>query len=237
MTRPLFRKTVILINFSAVAFHRTAFKDRIDSVKGALRTIDHLRQYRPKRADRSSRLFGGSHTPGFALSSLGFGSGSGATPFNEKSEFITGSSRNGTPETDDEGHADHEDNSGFWSKRKGKAKQRESRPSVPKVFIDETHSYPPKASPIDSGTASGSGTPHRPGTPIGRKSHDEDGAVLHAAKALKSAVLHDARNFRGDADENEGITGLGWNVGSAHEAKVILVYLSCLLTTISNYSP
>lgn len=206
---------------SAVAFHRTAFKDRIDSVKNALRTVDHLRDYRPKRGDRSSRLFGGSHAPAFSLSALGFGGGSGSTPYNEKSEFMAGSSRNGTPDAEDEGHADAEDNAGFWSKRKGKAKQRESRPSMPKLIVDDPHSYPPKASPIDSSTASGSGTPHRPGTPI-RKSHEEDhdGAVIHAAKALKSAVLHDARNFRGEADENEAITGLGWNVGSAHEAKV-----------------
>ena len=204
---------------SAFAFHRTAFKERIDSLKKTLRTIDHLREYSPRRPDRSSRLFVSSHSPAFAFPNLGFNSGSGATPYNEKSEFITGNSRIGTPETDDDGHADSEDNSGFWSKKKGKAKQRESKPTVSKLNVDETHSYPPKPSPIDSGTASGSGTPHRPGTPI-RKSHEEDGAVVQAAKVLKSAVLHDARNFRGDADENEAITGLGWNVGSSHEAKV-----------------
>ena len=65
---------------------------------------------------------------------------------------------------------------------------------------------------------------HRPGTPAsvngggGNAQGDDEAVVMQAAKVLKTALLHDARNLTGNVDEN--ITGLGWNVNSAHEAKV-----------------
>lgn len=198
----------------ALAFHQTAFKERIQSIKKNLKTIDHLRDYRPKNrhVDRSSKMFGSGHsTPALALSTLGFG---GATPQNEKSEFMAGHSRVGTPDTEDEGHAaDFEDNLFRW---KGKGKKGQSRPRISVMGAsseDQQHTYPPKPSPIE-----GTDSPRRPGTPIGRKSHDDEAAIVHAAKVLKTAVLHDARNLTGK--ENEDVTGLGWSVGSAHEAKV-----------------
>jgi hypothetical protein len=43
-------------------------------------------------------------------------------------------------------------------------------------------------------------------------------AIKQAAKVFKNAILHDARNIRG-ANDSE-MSGLAWNVNSAHEAKV-----------------
>lgn len=65
-------------------------------------------------------------------------------------------------------------------------------------------------------------TPPRPITPARRNSNSSDElAVVQAGKALKKAILHDARNMTGKADE-EGVGVLGWTVGSTQEAKVII---------------
>jgi len=45
-----------------------------------------------------------------------------------------------------------------------------------------------------------------------------EATVKHAAKVIKHAVLHDARNLSGRNGEDLG--SLSWNVNSAHEAKV-----------------
>lgn len=54
-------------------------------------------------------------------------------------------------------------------------------------------------------------------------SHEGGDTLLQAAKAIKSAVLHDARNIRG---ENEGLSSVMWNVNSTHEAKVRIILSS-----------
>lgn len=99
------------------------------------------------------------------------------------------------------------------------------------------HHYPPTL-PLQGkpGESSGSGTqtpassgrqtpvhlPHFDGQQ--RKSEDalrNDGRLLHTAgKALKSAVLHDARNMTGKGNHEEAAVGFGLN--SPHEAKVHL---------------
>lgn len=91
-----------------------------------------------------------------------------------------------------------------------------TQPTKINTDIDLSHTYPPKSS---SPNVSSSGSP-RPETPrVGRRGSDsDDGAVLQAAKALKTAVLHDARNIKGKDDAD--ISGLGWAVGSTDEAKV-----------------
>ncbi|KAJ3503863.1 hypothetical protein NLJ89_g8241 [Agrocybe chaxingu] len=62
--------------------------------------------------------------------------------------------------------------------------------------------------------------PHRyppHGTNSPRPSLDSADATLkQAAKVIKNAVLHDARNLRG---KNENLAGLSWNINSTHEAK------------------
>lgn len=170
------------------------------------------------------------------------------TPQNERADFIVGRSRPATPEilTDDEGMAgDTEDEKSMGGKKgKQRAAKRQSagmpvhhsttsgsgntnsRPNSPSplhalnVVAGEGggggggHTYPPSRTPPLSNTAS----PSRPGTPTG--SNDEIG-IVHAAKALKTAVLHDARNIL-HHDEDEAIAGLGWSVNSPREAKVSL---------------
>lgn len=176
------------------------------------------------------------------MSPLTFGLGRtpAGTPATEKAHFLGPTSRPTTPEIEDDGHAgDSEDNTPAYSK-KGKAKQKHvrvnvnidnvsgattpasgagspitdlpARPLPAQMVTNSTmdeHTYPPGHSP---GTTSGAATP--------RKSSDteRDGVVLHAAKALKTAVLHDARNIVGNGDDEE-IT-LGWSISSTHEAKV-----------------
>ncbi|TDL29771.1 hypothetical protein BD410DRAFT_817773 [Rickenella mellea] len=90
----------MLSHMIAFAFHRVAYKDRMDAVKIALKTIDHLRDYRPKRTncsgsatpgthDRSSRLLATFHLGGFGGTSSAPAS-VGGTPYHEKSEFMAG---------------------------------------------------------------------------------------------------------------------------------------------------
>ncbi|KAL5527555.1 hypothetical protein ACEPAG_6356 [Sanghuangporus baumii] len=210
----------MLSHFIAYAFHRTAFKERLDELNFALKTIDHLKTYKPKyRSERSSKLFSGFG----ARSPFGFRSGA-STPYDEKSHFIT--SRVETPDPDDDGHAgDTEDNSQSSKKGKGKLKHVRlksgnspvySRPDSPANALSghhvtnshEDHIYPPKIVNLDS----------RPVTPVRRNSDSNDElVVVQAGKALKKAVLSDARNITGKGDDD--VEGLGWTVGSTEEAK------------------
>lgn len=63
------------------------------------------------------------------------------------------------------------------------------------------HTYPPTASPKQSGAGDGDG----------------GDTFIQAAKVFKAAILHDARNIKGKG-EREG--SMSWNVNSSHEAKV-----------------
>ena len=219
----------------AFAFHKTAFKDRLADLEKALKTIEHLKKYKPKyRPSRSSGLFA-NFAPSLAPTFKPFGTRSAAqTPAEEKTHLFSSAftsrvgsptaSRGGTPDLYDEGHAgDTEDNSPNSSK-KGKGKARtakikeesayqtpiESRPDSPaagKLFTNAApdHLYPPIPSP--------SPRPSRRNT-----ENEEDNAVLQAGKVIKKAVLHDARNMTGKEDTE--IAGLGWAVGSNEEARV-----------------
>ncbi|KAI5124783.1 hypothetical protein M0805_005417 [Coniferiporia weirii] len=217
----------LLSQMIAFAFHRVAFKDRLESLFLSLKTIERLKNYKP-RHHRSSRLFGGFSTP-ISKAAFTFGSG-GTTPHNEKSRFTPNASRAGTPDPDGDGNAgDTEDN--VPSSRKGKERQKHtrvktmdgalsptSRPSSPAnagrhaTEPSNGHTYPPKQSPTE-GISSLRFETHA------RRSSDSDdeNVVLHAAKALKSAVLHDARNITGNGDDDT--MNLGWSVGSPQEAK------------------
>lgn len=129
---------------------------------------------------------------------------------------------------DDDGNAgDLEDNS--QSSRKGKGKQKharlksgsspvDSRPDSPANALSghnvsnshDDHAYPPRAVNLDS----------RPVTPVRKNSDPSDElAVVQAGKALKKAVLSDARNITGKGADDD-IAGLGWTVSSTQEAKV-----------------
>ena len=77
----------------------------------------------------------------------------------------------------------------------------------PSHNADSLHKYPPTPSPARSRRSS---------------LDDADGPLLNAAKVIKTAVLHDARNIKG---KDSASKALMWNVNSAHEAKVGFFYL------------
>ncbi|PPQ68772.1 hypothetical protein CVT24_007714 [Panaeolus cyanescens] len=82
-----------------------------------------------------------------------------------------------------------------------------SNPPIPSHL--NPHRYPPSFSPRErSRSASPRPSVDHMSTP--------DAAIKQAAKVIKNAVLHDARNLSG---KSEGLANLAWNVNSSHEAK------------------
>ncbi|KAI0069128.1 hypothetical protein BV25DRAFT_1818080 [Artomyces pyxidatus] len=205
----------------AFAFHRTAFKERIEALKEALRVIDHLRVYHPKPRQRSH----GTRTP--VLSVLGLG-----TPAMEKGGFTWKGSRPGTPTgilsttgtTDEEWDGDAEDaGKAKWRARgKGKNAKKARRVSVVPVTESGTSTPSHKQSPSRTDSPTPHSLPHRYPPPPASGAHgsvtgdNDEPVVVHAAKVLKNAVLHDARNIEGKETETSGLV---WDVTSAHEAK------------------
>lgn len=229
---PLSRQSLSLY-VTAFSFHRTAYRERLDTITHTLNVIEKLRRYRPKRhAHKSSFGFGRTTTPVLSAFTL--------SPFQDKEQ--PGSrrpspipSRAGTPDrfgdVMSENEADAEDLDATLVKRKNKGKQRTSwlaqpvETSEPQsttsrhhdfAMSPTLHAYPPSAG--ISPNRSGGVTPNRKNSDDGE---EEPVAVVQAAtqaaKVLKSAVLHDARNIKGKSDDDLG--GLVWNVTSAHEAK------------------
>ncbi|KDQ64972.1 hypothetical protein JAAARDRAFT_52890 [Jaapia argillacea MUCL 33604] len=105
-------------------------------------------------------------------------------------------------------------------------------PISPVATPTHAHTYPPTAVAVTSSperTVLGPAAPthHRRTSSFGfgfgshrtGKEHgpEDEVGMMQAAKVLKTAVLHDARNIKGK--EGGGLNGLMWNVGSAHEAK------------------
>uniref|UniRef100_A0A0W0F976 EF-hand domain-containing protein n=1 Tax=Moniliophthora roreri TaxID=221103 RepID=A0A0W0F976_MONRR len=257
----------------AFAFHRTAYKERLDDLAVALRTIEKLRDYRPKFAPTPgpSRPRSGLRTPLFG------------TPVIEKDHFHWKSSA----KDDDGADADVEDgdktvvgssrkSTMMSGKDKGKKANRSSWMLVSgrrqatqdevgpagstshahgaSVLADKDHRSssptqdthelgvlnrhdqsrpltpsaghsPSGTTPILSYSEPHNISPHRyPPTP-GRDSprpsvHERDASetLAAAAKALKTAVLHDARNIKGEEVNTTEVLGLG-GVGSRYEAK------------------
>ncbi|KAH9850076.1 hypothetical protein C2E23DRAFT_887785 [Lenzites betulinus] len=195
----------MMSHFIAFSFHRTAYKERLQGVQEALRVIEKLRVYRPKRRHAHKSSFG--RTTPSGLSAL-------LTPGHERERFLgfsrpstPGTSRPGTPENGDS--EDERDATLVQAKRKGKARtswiphpRAASDPSGMAAGRQDTgeHRYPPSPSP-------------QPGR------DDRERNAFAAALVLKSAVLHDARGIRGDETGEVGGDGLVWNVTSSHEAK------------------
>ena len=207
----------------AFTFHRTAFKERLDTVATATKVLDHLKDYKPKR-----RTPGGSGTQTPLMRSGLFGS-LGNMMAAEPSSMEEGS----TPRRDGYG-ADTERRSDSPARMTppkkrglftfgGKTDTAESRGRRPRrqdsgIPLQDSpthsHAYPPQT---------GSGSPgsgrQTPGNP--RQSHepDHEAVLIQAAKALRNVALHDARGLRGETG-SEDAPGLGWSLNSAHEAKV-----------------
>ncbi|KAF7301275.1 EF-hand domain-containing protein [Mycena indigotica] len=157
----------LLSHLIAFAFHRTAFKDRIEAVAETLAVVEKLRDYRPK-SKRSSGL----RTPLFGL----------GTPTLEKDHFSFLSSKLKYHKK----HPEHRDWQGDEGKHHGKHAETP-------VSEDSPHQYPPS-----------------------RDHRDRDATLVGtAAKMVKDAVLHDARNIKGE----DAAGNLEWNVSSSSEAK------------------
>lgn len=215
----------ILSHLIAFAFHKTAYSERIESLQHDLNVLDHLRNYRPKR--QSHKPSPSAHRSVFA----GFPSLMAVTPSHERTGFSWGlggdgrRSRPDTPEgTDDEGHAGDTEGVNSSTKKRNFRKSwgfnttkqetlgTNDRPSPTDQPYPDLHSYPPK--PREA-LRSGQSSPNHKHLDDG-----DDAVVVQAARALKHAVLHDARNIKGKPVN----TGLGWDVASAHEAKVGMVF-------------
>ena len=195
----------------AFNFHRVAFKERLQEVESALGVIEALREYRPKQAERRSRGF---RTPLF--SGL-------TTPSAEKDGYFSGS------------HHGHDDPDRTIVNTKGKGKDhswfRTPSRSNTMDFASSDHEMGTRQSnsPV---VRSGAETPHR--YPPRNGDHETDSSeggagetIMQAAKVLKDAVLHDARNIKGKETGN-GLLGALAGVGSSAEAKVsVLQVVHC----------
>ncbi|TFK43314.1 Mechanosensitive ion channel-domain-containing protein [Crucibulum laeve] len=233
----------MLSHFIAFSFHRTAYKERVEAVEEALGVIEKLRDYRPKFHTPRS----GTRTPAFGFMTpfsekdhFNYLSGAlrDATPPPSRSHARFAS--------DDADDADVEDADRTMvnpKSKKGKNRHSwfgsgENKPL--KSGTSSTDEYVQKRGidndielmPPSSVSTSRPGTPsqfnpHRyPPSPKGspRQSVDthtpsgEGGDTLvQAAKAIKNAILHDARNIGGNDDSDAA--ALSWNVGSSKEAK------------------
>jgi len=151
------------------------------------------------------------------------------TPFGEKDPFNLLSSRlhSETPQPSDDEEADVEDREKVKKRKgkgKGKHKQRNSR-SFERLEESSTNSPTQGGSVATTATHSPvdveKHTTHKyPPNLVRRHSqvdaHDDDPTiVVQAAKAFKTAILHDARNIKGTSDEQAGLV---FSVNSTHEA-------------------
>jgi small-conductance mechanosensitive channel len=198
----------------AFAFHRTAYKERLDEVKKALQVIETLRSYKPKS---SSRQKSHSSHPMFAAFP-------GLNPFSDKEHHNIVSNRlhseSSAPSEGDD--ADMEDGAKL-KKKKGKEKHKQHK--LTSEDLESSNTTPDRFASVATTPATHSpvekhATHKYPPTPSGSRSvdpHTEDNTiVVQAAKALKTAVLHDARNIKGATDE---LDALVFSVSSTQEAK------------------
>lgn len=181
--------------------------------------IETLRNYKPKSSPRHKS---NSSHPMFATLT-------GLNPFSDKEHHsvLSNRLRSESSALSEGDEADMEDGVKLKKKKgKGKLKQRqattivasedfESAATTPEQYASAA-TTPATHSPVDKHT-----THKYPPTPSGPRSvdpHTEDPTiVVQAAKAFKTAVLHDARNIKGATDELEALI---FSVSSTHEAKV-----------------
>ena len=188
----------------AQTFHKTAYKERLDTVSESLRVIETLRDYKPVKSHQKKPS--GIRTPIFSSRAPSQQNSRPASP-------VVGSR--------DDSHMSDSETEDF---PKDKGKRRSAlflNPggglNDPSVSMTSVHSYPPTS-------RSGMNTPTRR-----RDSHDADdvgaaAVVTQAAKALRTAVLHDARNLKGKDGTEKALV---WDVTNSAEAKRLarLIYL------------
>ncbi|KAL1687954.1 Mechanosensitive ion channel-domain-containing protein [Schizophyllum commune] len=195
----------------AFAFHRTAFKERIEEVAQALRVIERLRDYHPKNRSRSSGFNKfGFNTPTLEKTGFEFGAKKKREQRNSREvDTDDGHDADGEDDKDrtlvDKKARDHKKKSASFFNRAGSSQQAD-------VDMELMGSSSRPMTPASTNTPS----PHRyPPTGTGRPGDETPEVLMQAAKALKTAVLHDARNIKGEQSDN----GLSWNVNSTSEAK------------------
>ncbi|KAF8558963.1 hypothetical protein OG21DRAFT_1503412 [Imleria badia] len=200
----------MLSHAMAFAFHRTAYKERLEEVKCGLRVIEKLRAYKPRTRHHNNRSSGG-----HGVFNLGFIHSFGG----ERDSNHRQRGDNVSQCYDGGDDADTED-------YKGKGKQRPvgSRASI------QIHEIPPDSLELEDSRTPTSPPAFNPSHekqdvyPPSRKravdqhvpQQEEYNPAILAARAIKSAVLHDARNIKGDDDH---LSQLRFGVNSAHEAK------------------
>ncbi|KAF8305933.1 hypothetical protein DL93DRAFT_2181438 [Clavulina sp. PMI_390] len=223
----------IALQFVAFTFHRVAYQDRLNDVNKALKVFDHLKDYRPKTRRR---------TPGASTSMAAY---TADTDGEHDSDYFSRSAkpkpmprpkRHGTLSPERE-YSDRDD-SGTEKKKRRTGPSRTNSQDFNTAAAraprrqGTNDSYSPRGRHHSRGgspAGSGSNSPHtypptsdahlQAGGNGNRRSarNSTDGQILAtAAKALKTVVLHDARNIKGkdttDADASFTIT-------SPHEAK------------------
>ncbi|KAF8450863.1 Mechanosensitive ion channel-domain-containing protein [Boletus edulis BED1] len=198
----------MLSHAMAFGFHRTAYKERLEEVKYGLRVIEKLREYKPRTRHQHYRSGGG-----YSVFSLGF-----IHPFSEKDPNHHQRGDSVSQPYD----ADAEDN-------KGKGKQtptgskayshwlHDSAPDSPELGASRTPTSPPDLELLEKQDGSHGYPPsHRRAGDQHMSQQEEHNPAILAVRALKTAVLHDARNIKGDDDD---LSGLKSSVNSTHEAK------------------
>jgi hypothetical protein len=149
----------------------------------------------------------------------------GLNPFSDKEHHNIVSNRlhseSSAPSEGDD--ADMEDGAKL-KKKKGKEKHKQHK--LTSEDLESSNTTPDRFASVATTPATHSpvekhATHKYPPTPSGSRSvdpHTEDNTiVVQAAKALKTAVLHDARNIKGATDE---LDALVFSVSSTQEAKV-----------------
>ncbi|KAG6918222.1 hypothetical protein DXG01_015815 [Tephrocybe rancida] len=228
-----------LSHIIAFSFHRTAYRDRVNSVQEALKVIESLRQYRPKKGEKSP----GTRTPLFGSFSPSLSDKEHYQSLNSALRSATSSTgphsklRHSFYDLEDGTEADHEDPDRTLvhsSGKKGKKKDRfswihaggKAASHINLELNDISHTeHEIEPLPLSSGTVSPTSapqpensSPHRyPPNPPSSDGHTNEPATLaHAAQVLKNVVLHDARNIKGN---NIGEGSMAWNISSTQEAK------------------
>jgi hypothetical protein len=225
----------------AFTFHGTAYKDRIVSLEEALAVIEKLRDYKPVRPTGGNYRTG-IRTPVFKHTTFSD---------KEHAKRLSQALKDVTPPQSSHGHGDDGndrdteiDHDTTLVHKKGKHHKhrrswfefgrKDDSPEDLSTSLAESHGlcdnpneeielrYQPYASSRPLSNLN----PHRyPPQGISDdqtpKSNVEGVGVIQAAKVLKNAVLHDARNIQGTADDDD-VAQLGWGVSSSHEAKVFL---------------
>lgn len=231
----------------AFNFHRTAYRERISSLEEALAAIEKLRDYRPIRP-HSGYFRSGARTP--TSKALAFPDKEHAKRLSQALNNVSPPQSNlghgGDSNDGDTSELDHGVTSGCKNGKNKKSWFEFSKTdslhiehsasldgspeccddTVEEIEFRQQEAFHPTPSHLM--TPSGL-NPHRYPPPgqhgdAGSKSNYEgatDRTVKQAAKALKNAVLHDARNMRGTTDDD--LAQMSWNVSSSHEAKVVLL--------------